>query len=142
MNGVLVTSGARLRERDVIDAQITALSAVDPMGEFERGASAALRWLLEGGPGPVTGKVGERPTAASAIVHELAAAEAIIYGPRSERSDHARGAEHALMWAQFVTCSTPAPANAGTMPAQGTPRSGGRDKQQTAVVTSPKTTTY
>jgi hypothetical protein len=70
------------------------------MGEFERGASAALRWLPEGGPGPVTEEVGDgRPTAARAIVQELAAAEALIYGPRSKRASYARGVEHALMWA-------------------------------------------
>jgi hypothetical protein len=109
MDGGLVTSGARLRERDVIDAQIIALREVDPMGEFERGALAALQWLLEGGPGPVTGEVGGRPTAARVIVQELAAAEALIYGARSERAGYAQGVEHALMWAQFASCSTPAP---------------------------------
>lgn len=109
MDGELVTSGARLRERDVIDAQVTALREVDPMGEFERGALAALQWLQEGGPGPVTDEVGGRPTAARVIVHELAAAEALIYGASSERTGYAQGVEHALMWAQFATSSTPAP---------------------------------
>ena len=56
------------------------------MGEFERGALAALQWLLEGGPGPLTGEVGARPTATRAIVQELAAAEALIYGASSERT--------------------------------------------------------
>jgi hypothetical protein len=41
-------------------------------------------------------------------VRELAAAEAVIYGTTTQRTDFARGVEHALMWAQFVTCSTPA----------------------------------
>jgi hypothetical protein len=109
MDGGLVTSRARLRERAVLEAQVIALREVDPVGEFERGASAALQWLLEGGPGPLTGEVGARPTATRAIVQELAAAEAIIYGARSERAGYAQGVEHALMWAQFATCSTPAP---------------------------------
>jgi hypothetical protein len=45
---------------------------------------------------------------ARVIVRELAAAEAVIYGPTTDRIAFARGVEHALMWAQFVTCSTPA----------------------------------
>ena len=107
-----MASPARLREYAAIAAQVTALSgpSAPPMGEFERGASAALRWLLEGGPSPVTEEVaGARPTSARAIVRELAAAESLIYGPGSERADYARGVEHALMWAQYATCSTPAP---------------------------------
>jgi hypothetical protein len=104
-----VTSGARLRERDVIDAEVAALREVDPMG-----GSSGARWrrcngCWKAGPGPVTGEVGGRPTAARVIVHELAAAEALIYGARSERAGYAQGVEHALMWAQFATCSTPAP---------------------------------
>jgi hypothetical protein len=67
-----------------------------------------LRWLLAGGPGPVTGDGDRCSTEARTIVRELAAAEAVIYGPRSARVDYARGVEHALMWAQFATCCTPA----------------------------------
>lgn len=99
-----------LRDREVIAAQLVALrgDAARPAGEFERGASAALNWLLESGPGPVTGEVAGRPGTARSIVRELAAAEALIYGATTDRIDFARGVEHALMWAQFVTCSTPA----------------------------------
>lgn len=79
------------------------------MGEFERGALAALQWLQEGGPGPVTDEVGGRPTAARVIVHELAAAEALIYGASSERTGYAQGVEHALMWAQYATAAPPVP---------------------------------
>jgi hypothetical protein len=103
-----------LRDSEIIAAQIAALgNGARTAGEFERGALAALRWLLEGGPRPITGEVGGRPTAARTIVQELAAAEALIYDPKSDprfdQPDFARGVEHALMWAQFATCSAPAP---------------------------------
>jgi hypothetical protein len=105
-----MTSRARLREAAVIAAQVAALgeAAARPAGEFERGALAALRWLLEGGPGPVSGEIGRHPATSRVIVQELAAAEAVIYGATTDRTDYARGVEHALMWAQFVTCATPA----------------------------------
>jgi hypothetical protein len=107
---VSVATRARLREPGVLAAQVEALRGQDrsTVGEFERGALAALRWLLEGGPGPVTGEVDRRSTDAGTVVRELAAAEALIYGPTFGRIDYARGVEHALMWAQFATCSTPA----------------------------------
>ncbi len=109
-----MVAGAGLRDREVLAAQVSALrgDAAGPVGAFELGASAALCWLLDGGPGPVTGEVtGEvagRPNSARAIVRELAAAEALIYGASPDRIAFFRGVEHALMWAQFVTCSTPA----------------------------------
>jgi hypothetical protein len=101
---------AGLRDRQVILGQVAALreSVARSAGEFENGALAALLWLLDGGPGPVTGAADRPPTVARTIVRELAAAEAMIYGTTTQRTDFARGVEHALMWAQFVTCSTPA----------------------------------
>jgi hypothetical protein len=118
-----MVTGAGLRERDVIAAQVAALraDAAGPVGEFECGAAAALCWLLDGGPGPVTREVAGRHGAARAIVRELAAAEALIYGATTDRSDFARGVEHALMWAQFVTCSTPAGTAAGGRPGENVP---------------------
>ena len=107
-----------LRDRESIGAQIAALRG--DAAEFERGALAALCWLLEGGPGPVTDELCGRPGTPRAIVRELAAAEAAIYGVRAERTDFARGVEHALMWAQFVTCCGPADAS----PAGGQRRAG------------------
>jgi hypothetical protein len=111
-----MVTGAGLRERDVIAAQVAALraDAAGPVGEFECGAAAALCWLLDGGPGPVTREVAGRHGAARA----LAAAEALIYGATTDRSDFARGVEHALMWAQFVTCSTPSGTAAGGRPGE------------------------
>ena len=116
-------AGAGLRDREVIAAQIVALRGdpAGPVGEFEGGAVAALCWLLEGGPGPVTGEVAGRPGTARAIVRELAAAEALIYGAATGRRDFARGVEHALMWAQFVTCSTPAGTAVGGRPGENVP---------------------
>jgi hypothetical protein len=117
-----LASPTRQREREAIFAQVVALSGASehPIDEFERGAVAALYWLLEGGPGPITGELSEPPTTRT-LVHELAAAEALIYGPPSDRADYAYGVEHALMWAQFATCSTPAAqiaAQRGRGPAQ------------------------
>ena len=65
-----MTVGAGLRDREVIAAQVAALrgDATRLAGEFECGALAALCWLLEGGPGPVTGEVGSRPGTARAIL--------------------------------------------------------------------------
>jgi hypothetical protein len=49
-------------------------------GIFHRGALYALRWLTEGGPGPLTGAVGGLPMSEHAVVRELAAAEEPVYG--------------------------------------------------------------
>ena len=110
-----MVAGAGLRDREVIAAQVMALrgDAAEPAGEFECGALAAFCWLLEGGPGPVTGEVGTRAGTTRAIVRELAAAESVIYGATTDRTEFAHGVEHALMWAQFVTCSAPAGAATG-----------------------------
>lgn len=80
-----------------------------PGTDFHRGAIGALRWLLEGGPGPLTGGMEGRPVSARAIVSELAAAEAIIYGGRSRRREYGQGVEHALMWAELATAAPPLP---------------------------------
>jgi hypothetical protein len=105
-----MTSLARLRERGVLAAQMAALRAQgeSERREFHRGALDALRWLTEGGPGPLTGALGDRPVPAPAVVRELAAAEELIYGRPSKCRDYACGLEHALMWAQFATAAPPA----------------------------------
>jgi uncharacterized membrane protein len=99
-----MTIPTRLRQRDILTAQLASCQRVD--GSFSRGAVAALRWLTSGGLGPLTGAA-----AASidfgGIVHELAAAEAIIYGPPSSGREYARGVEHALLWAEFATSAPP-----------------------------------
>lgn len=98
----------RLRERSVLAAQMAELRAREDVGspQFRRGALDALRWLCVGGPGPLSGELAGLPVRSQAIVRELAAAEAIIYGEPSACRDYACGLEHALMWAE---CATPAP---------------------------------
>ena len=51
---------ARLRDHEVLEMQLAALAGEggqcgegDPLG-FRRGAVDALRWVTEGGPGPLT----------------------------------------------------------------------------------------
>jgi hypothetical protein len=84
-----MVAGAGLRDREIIAAQVAALrdDAAGPAREFERGALAALCWLLEGGSGPITDKLCGRPGTPRAIVQELAAAEALIYGATTDRAD-------------------------------------------------------
>jgi hypothetical protein len=109
---VVVSSGARLRDREVLHEQIEALTRHlgQTRADFPRGARDALRWVLEGGPGPLTGCVEGLPVPVPAIVRELASAEAVIYGPRSHHREYCQGVEHALMWAQFATAAPPLPS--------------------------------
>jgi hypothetical protein len=97
----------RLRQREILTAQLTCCQRVD--SSFSQGAAAALRWLTSGGPAPLTGAAAA-PVDFGGIVHELAAAEAIIYGPPSTGREYARGVEHALLWAEFATSAPPTPA--------------------------------
>ncbi len=100
----------RLRAGGELSAQLGVLGVeCERTGSsFVRGARDALRWLVGGGPGPLTGAL-ETPMVFPAIVRELAAAEAVIYGPPSAQRDYASGVEHALMWAQFATACPPTP---------------------------------
>jgi hypothetical protein len=105
----------RLRQREVLDAQLTQCRRVDNSFTrgavaFTRGAVAALHWLTEGGGGPLSGALATSITF-QANVHELAAAEAIIYGPPSTGREYARGVEHALLWAESATSGPPVPAS-------------------------------
>jgi hypothetical protein len=102
-----MTIPARLRQREVLTAQLTSCQRVG--SSFSRGAVAALRWLTVGGPGPLTGAAAA-PIDFRGIVRELAAAEAIIYGPPSPGREYALGIEHALLWAEFATSGPPTPA--------------------------------
>jgi hypothetical protein len=100
-------SFTRLRQREILTAQLTSCQRVG--SSFSRGAAAALRWLTVGGPGPLTGAAAA-PIDFGGIVRELAAAEAIIYGPPSPGREYALGIEHALLWAEFATSGPPTPA--------------------------------
>lgn len=66
-----------------------------------------MRWMIEGGDGPLTGALLPCPVPDRALVRELAAAEDLIYGRPTCRRDYARGVEHALMWAQLATAAPP-----------------------------------
>jgi hypothetical protein len=103
----------RLRQRDILTAQLASCQRVD--SSFSRGAAAALHWLVVGGPGPLTGAT-TAPIDFGGVVEELAAAEAIIYGPPSTGREYARGVEHALLWAEFATSGPPIPAQERTRP--------------------------
>jgi hypothetical protein len=102
-------AAARLRERAVIEAQIAAMPASGEADEreFHRGAADALRWVIDGGPGPLSATVVEAPPPMRALIRELAAAENCIFGRPSRRREYARGVEHALMWVQFATAAPP-----------------------------------
>ena len=106
-----MTSPARVREPEVLAEQMAALCAESKRtaSQFALGALDALRWLAQGGPGPLTAAIVQQPVTVRAVVHELAAAEAVIYGRWQSRGEYARGVEHALMWAQYATAAPPAP---------------------------------
>jgi hypothetical protein len=118
----------------VIAKQRAALATGAAAGvAFSRGARDALGWLMTGGRGPLTGEQAASPVPARAIVHELAAAEAVIYGQpadrelpgepgATDRSRYAAGVEHALMWAEMVTPEPPG-AMSATGPASSTDES-------------------
>jgi len=95
----------------VLAAQLSALCAESKRiaSSFALGALAALQWLTEGGAGPLTGQAVSTPVTVRAVVHELAAAENLIYGRFSGKREYARGVQHALMWAQFATSAPPVP---------------------------------
>lgn len=109
-----MSSAARLRDRQVLDAQIAELraqldaTADGVSSEFARGALEALGWLTRSGPAPLTGALGVLPVALEMIVAELATAEVLVHGRPSRRRDYARGVQHALMWAQYATATSPA----------------------------------
>jgi hypothetical protein len=109
-----VTTPARLRPSEVLAAQIAALRAISTgtSSEFVRGALDALHWLIGGGPGPLTTGAAHTPVTVRALVHQLAAAEAVIHGRRRDRREYAQGVEHALMWAQYATAAPPVPPHA------------------------------
>jgi hypothetical protein len=96
-----------MRHREILDAQLARCRQVD--NSFAQGSVAGLRWLTEGGPGPLTGALATSINFRS-IVHELAVAEAFIYGPPSPGREYARGLEHALLWAKNATSGPPVAA--------------------------------
>jgi hypothetical protein len=98
-----------VREPQVLAEEIAALCAESTRtgSRFFRGAFDALQWLTEGGPGPLTRRVAEKPVMVRAAAREVAVAEGEIYGRDSEESSYAQGVLHALMWAQYATAVPP-----------------------------------
>ena len=123
-HGGVAERAGRFRPGPALQQQITALEqpcpADDPMPEFRRGARAVLRWLLAGGPAPLTETVTEQPPPPAAVVRELTAAEALIYQRRSSRREYGRGVQHALMWAQYATATPPSPTPPSPTPPSAT----------------------
>lgn len=101
---------ARIREPRVLRAQLAALAPrLGWVGDYSRrGGADALRWLIAGGPGPLTGQREELPVSAQAIIAELTAAEDLLRARPDPRQDYARGVGHALLWAQYATAAPPA----------------------------------
>jgi hypothetical protein len=102
-------------QREVLDAQLTQCRRVDNSFTRERSRSPGERSRhCTGSPkvgvGPLSGALATSITF-QANVHELAAAEAIIYGPPSTGREYARGVEHALLWAESATSGPPVPAS-------------------------------
>jgi hypothetical protein len=87
-----VISPVRLRETEVLAAQLAISSAECARSgpRFCFGVRDALRWLIRGGPAPLTGTPSEVPVPCAAIVHELGAAEAAIH-PRGTSLGLRRG---------------------------------------------------
>lgn len=112
-----MTARVRLREAAAIAVELGALAtAVSLPQGFRAGAQAALQWVREGGPGPLTGAMTAPQPPMRAIVAELAAAESVIYGHPSPLRDFAVGVEHALLWAELAT---PTPPSGRSMPSCG-----------------------
>jgi hypothetical protein len=100
-----------VREPAVLAEQMAVLCAESKRtpSMFSLGALDALRWLTRGGQGPLTADDAPQPVTVRTVIHELAAAEAVIYGRQHSRREYARGVEHALMWAQYATSAPPMP---------------------------------
>ena len=97
---------------------------------FDRGAYDSLKWLVEGGPGPLTGELVGLPLPAAVIVRELAAAEAVLSTSPGRCHGYAAGVLEALMWAEMATSSPPRAAFPGSAVREPGP---GRPGQAAAV---------
>ncbi|MBC3192253.1 hypothetical protein H7X46_14400 [Pseudonocardia sp. C8] len=107
-----VADAPRLRDRRELVAQLDALHRWDgagPTAEFYRGAAAALSWLADGRPAPLSGSSRTGPVTAPAVAAELADADDLIRAGRPRRRHFLIGVEHALMWAGHDTAVPPLP---------------------------------
>jgi hypothetical protein len=109
-----MTVSATHRPHAILTAELDALGpAAESCSPFRQGARDALRWLLTGGPGPLTGSRTDPCLQTNAAGAELAAAEALLYAPPCAGRDYAAGVEHALMWAESATSTAPSAAYLG-----------------------------
>ncbi len=113
-----------IRERDFHAAGVRREAG------FDRGAYDSLKWLVEGGPGPLTGELVGLPIPAAVIVHELAVAEAVLSTSPGRCHRYAAGVLEALMWAEMATSAPPRAAIPGSAVREPRP---GRPGQATAV---------
>jgi hypothetical protein len=97
----LRAQAALIRERDLYTP------AVQRDAGFDRGAYDTLNWLIAGGAGPLTGELVGLPIPAAVIVHELAAAEAVLSTSPGRCHGYAAGVLQTLMWAEMVTLEPP-----------------------------------
>lgn len=74
---------------------------------FDRGAYDTLTWLVEGGSGPLTGEMVGLPIPAAVLVHELAAAEAVLSTAPGRCHRYAAAVLETLMWAEMATPEPP-----------------------------------
>ena len=114
-----LSEGPRLRGRRELGAQLDALhhwQGGEPTAEFYRGATAALAWLLTGGPGPLTGRGYARPVTTLVLITELARADDLIRTGRPRRRHYLIGLEHALQWAGHETAVPPLPVSSDAQP--------------------------
>jgi hypothetical protein len=99
---------AHLRPQAVLIRQREAhTSGARREAGFDRGAYDTLTWLIEGGPGPLTGEMVGLPIPAAVIVHELAAAEAVLSTAPSRCYGYAAAVLETLMWAEMATPEPP-----------------------------------
>jgi hypothetical protein len=104
-----MTHPAKVREPTLLAEEMAALCVQSKRtgSTFALGALDALRWLTDGGPGPLTGRAAQKPAPVRVVAGELAVAEGRIYGKNSEHARYAQGVLHALMWAQYATAAPP-----------------------------------
>ncbi len=126
---VTLSTEPSLRGRRELSAQLAALRhwrGGEPTAEFYRGATAALAWLLAGGPNPLTGGY-TRPVTALAVITELVHAEDLIRTgristDRPRQRHYLIGLEHALQWAGHDTAVAPLPVSSTAEPDHGEQR--------------------
>lgn len=108
-----MTAPVVLRSRAALTAELDALTSMTESGSpFHQGARDALRWLLAGGFGPLTGVRTDPPLSMRAVTAELGAADTLLCRRQSAGRDYAAGLEHAIMWAESAGPAKPSQVHA------------------------------